>query len=159
MFLVAHGGRIYGLRNKRRGLSLDSKHAHGVTTMALKFFYNGIKDVPADNRTARTPLQTCWYNISKRYDQSVYAGAGTGYPEGTISIYAREYCYGTYPDRWVGFSKGVKDAFKVENDTDYMSDYHAKDHIRVTPDHPLYAEVLEAYEKALVHGRGMEIRA
>lgn len=106
---------------------------------ALKFFYNGIK-APEH----KFVLQTCWYNDGKL----------TNYPDGTITIYAREYCYGAYPHRWVGFSKEIKDVFAVQNDTDIQSDYHDKDTIRVTPDHPLYAEVLEAFEKARQRHRG-----
>ncbi len=108
---------------------------------ALKFFYNGIKDVTADPaHSARAPLQTCYYYISEL----------TNYPEGTITIYAREYCYGLYPtNRWVGFSAGIKEAFKVENDSDIQSDYMEKDRIRVTPDHPLYGQVKDAMMKSL----------
>jgi hypothetical protein len=103
--------------------------------MALKFFYNGIKETSIADRAARAPLQTCWYSVNEI----------RGYPDETITIYAREYCYGTYPNRWVGFSQGIKDAFKVENDTDIMTDYHETDRIRVKPDHPLYGQVKAAY--------------
>jgi hypothetical protein len=105
-------------------------------TMALKFFYNGIKETDRLDPQFGV-LQTCWYSTSRL----------TNYPEGTITIYAREYCYGKFPNRWVGFSWGVKNAFKVENGTDIQSDYHETDRIRVTPDHPLYAEVKAALEK------------
>jgi hypothetical protein len=103
--------------------------------MALKFFYNGVKET--DRLCPQFGvLQTCWY----------YIGPLTHYPEGTITIYAKEYCYGKFPNRWVGFSWGVKNAFKVENDTDIQSDYHETDRIRVTPAHPLYGEVKKAFD-------------
>lgn len=107
---------------------------------ALKFFYNGIKDVTADPaHTARAVLQTCFYSDSELKN----------YPVGTITIYAREYCYADKDGmtRGSGFSAGIKEAFKVENDTEIMTDYFEKDRIRVTPDHPLFLSVQGAMEK------------
>ena len=86
--------------------------------MALKFYYNGIKDDGGK-------LQTCWYSDGKLIN----------FPEGTITIYKRDYGH---------FSAGIAAAFAVENDSDLMTDYFEKDRIRVKPDHPLYQQVLAA---------------
>jgi len=88
----------------------------------IKFYYNGIKDNGGK-------LQKCHYSNGKLLH----------YPEGTITIYAREY------ER---FSAGIQNAFNVENDTDIVTDYIMKDRIRVVPSHPLYCEVSAAMEKA-----------
>ena len=85
----------------------------------LKFFYNGIKG--SDGK-----LQKCWYSDGKLI----------GFPEGTLTIYAKEYCR---------FTAEVRDSFKVENDSDTMTDYFESDRIRVTPDHPLYRQVSFAW--------------
>jgi hypothetical protein len=58
------------------------------------------------------------------------------YPEGTITIYAREY---------IGFPS--IEGLQIENDTDLMTDYFDKDRIRVTPNNKYYPQVLEAYNK------------
>lgn len=102
----------------------------------LRFFYNGIK-APEH----KFVLQTCWYSMA-------YQSSGLEYPEGTITIYAREYCYGAYPHRWVGFSAEIRNAFLVENDSDILSDYSEKDRIHVTPAHPLYPQVKAAFDAA-----------
>src|SRR5713101_7296753 len=91
--------------------------------MALKFFYNGIKDNGGK-------LQLCSYSD----------GELISYPKGTLTIYARKYD---------GFSQGVHDAFAVENGTDMQTDYYEKDRIRVLPSHPLYAQVKAAQDAAL----------
>ena len=39
--------------------------------------------------------------------------------------------------------------FKIENNSDLYTDYNEKDAIRVRPDHPLYAQVSAAHEKAV----------
>ena len=91
----------------------------------LKFFYNGIK--AADGK-----LQRCHYSI----------GEVKPYPYETITIYARDY---------IGFNAAVSQEFKIENNSELLSDYNEKDCIRVTPAHPLYAEVLAAHEKAVQH--------
>jgi len=85
--------------------------------MALKFYYNGIKD----NGGA---LQRCFYSH--------------GTP-GCITIYKRDY---------KDFSQGVREAFKVLDDTDIQSDYIVQEYIRVAPEHPLYAHVQAAWAKA-----------
>lgn len=90
------------------------------------FFWNGIKD----QRGAK--LQKCWYS------EMGPGGSVTGrYPEGTITIYAREYCR---------FSDKVRACFLVENDTDTQVDYFDSDRIRVIPAHPLYPQVKAALE-------------
>lgn len=86
----------------------------------LKFFYNGIKD--ADGK-----LQRVWYSNAKLLNE----------PDGTITIYARTH---------KPLSATVNAAFKVENDSDLMTDYFEKDRIRVRPTHPLYPEVAAALE-------------
>ncbi len=87
----------------------------------LKFYYNGIKDDGGK-------LQTCFYSIGKLLN----------HPEGTITIYKREYAR---------FSAGIRAAFTVENDSDSMTDYFEEDRIRVEPSHLLYAEVHAALVK------------
>lgn len=84
----------------------------------LRFFWNGIKDNGGK-------LQTCHYS----------GGATISFPDGTITIYNRQY---------VSFSAGVQAAFSVQDDTDIQSDYIVREHIRVRPDHPLYADVAGA---------------
>jgi hypothetical protein len=88
----------------------------------LKFYYNGIKDDGGK-------LQLCSFSNGKLLH----------HPEGTITIYKRDY---------VDFSAGVRDAFKVENDSDYQTDYVMKDLIRVLPSHALYPQVKAAMDKA-----------
>lgn len=84
----------------------------------LKFYWNGIKG-------ENGKLQRCFYS----------SGALLHHPEGTITIYSRDYSH---------FTKDINDAFEVENDSDLMTDYFEKDRIRVLPSHPLYNQVLEA---------------
>jgi hypothetical protein len=84
----------------------------------LKFLWNGIKA-----------------NGGKLQSASYSTGRLTGYPEGTITIYA---------NRYRRFSVEVCEAFEVQNDTDSCSDYFEGDRVRVTPDHPLYAQVKAA---------------
>ncbi len=80
----------------------------------LKFFWNGIKG--ADGK-----LQRAFYSVG----QLVNA------PEGTITIYAKD----------GRFNAEVRQHFEVLNDSDSMTDYFEDDRIRVSPDHPLYAQV------------------
>ncbi len=89
--------------------------------MALKFYYNGIREDGGK-------LQTCSFSNGKLLH----------HPEGTITIYKREY---------QSFSEGMRATFKVENDSDYQTDYVVQDLIRVLPDHPLYPQVKEAMDK------------
>ena len=97
----------------------EAAEASRIIIDAPVFFWNGIKD----RRGAK--LQKCSYST----------GPLNGYPEGTISIYARGY---------EGFSPKVRECFAVQNDTDTQTDYFDKDRIRVIPSHPLYAQVLAA---------------
>lgn len=90
------------------------------------FYWNGIKDAKGGK------LQRAHYS----------AGPLHNFPEGTISIYARDYS---------GFSAKVAEALEVKNDSDYASDYFDKDRIRVRPDHALYAAVAEALKAQQAH--------
>jgi hypothetical protein len=91
----------------------------------LRFFWNGIKG--SDGK-----LQKAWYS----------AGELHSFPTGTITIYARTYD---------SFSAEVRNAFTVENDSDIITDYFAKDLIRVTPEHPLYGPVKIALAAHTAH--------
>ena len=86
--------------------------------MQVKFLYNGIK---VDGK-----LYKAWYSLGKYRN----------YPEGTITIYARD--YESFPKI---------DGLNIENNTDLMTDYFENDRIRVTPDNKWYPQVLEAYNK------------
>jgi hypothetical protein len=99
----------------------EAAEAARVITDAPVFYWNGIKDAKGAN------LQKCYYS----------EGPFTGYPEGTISIYGRDYC---------GFSQKVRACFAVQNDTDTQVDYFDNDRIRVIPSHPLYNQVKAAME-------------
>lgn len=99
--------------------TFERSEAARVITDAPLFYWNGIKDAKGDK------LQKAWYSTGKL----------TGHPDGTITIYARDY------DR---FSAKVRACFKVENDTDIQTDYFDSDSIRVIPSHPLYPQVQAA---------------
>jgi hypothetical protein len=58
-------------------------------------------------------------------------------------------CITVCADGYKSFSKEVRDAFMVENNSDIMTDYFEKDSFRVFPEHPLFAEVAEGYRKKL----------
>lgn len=98
----------------------------------LTFYWNGIKDNGGK-------LQTCFYS----------AAPLIVHPEGTITIYKRGY---------EGFSAGIRDAFMVENDSDYQSDYVVTDTIRVEPTHPLYSQVKRALDARTAHMAKLEAR-
>lgn len=83
------------------------------------FYWNGIKDAKG------AKLQRAHYSDS----------AKSGRPEGTITVYARDY------DR---FSAQVRACFAIKNDTDSMTDYFDRDSFDVIPAHPLYALVRAA---------------
>lgn len=80
---------------------------------------------------------------------SYSGGSLRGYPEGTITIYANR-----------RFPKMAD--FEIQNDTDTQTDYFDDDKIRVTPDHPAYAEVKAAYvkqnEKHRIHAEKMQAK-
>lgn len=105
---------------------LAAVQAAQVIDQAPLFYWNGLKDAKADK------LQKAWYSL----------GNTIGAPEGTITIYARDYAR---------FSALVRGCFVVENDTDTMTDYFDSDRIRVTPSHPLYAQVRGAWEAQEAH--------
>lgn len=88
---------------------------------SLKFFYNGIK--VNGGKLQKATFDDCPLR---------------SYPNGTITIRAREYS---------GFSVEIAEAFTIENNTDTQTDYFEKDKIRVVPSHPLYAEVAAATAK------------
>ena len=108
-------------RAKQRA-AFEAGEAARVVTDPPVFFWNGIKD----QRGAK--LQGAHYSM----------GTLKSYPEGTITIYARDYA---------GFSAKVHACFAVENDTDSQVDYFAKDTIRMIPQHPLYAAVKAACDQ------------
>lgn len=87
----------------------------------LRFFYNGIKDAQG------APLQKCHYSKG---------GMTAKWPKDTITIYARD-CN--------RFSAAIREAFTVRNESDGREDYFECDTIYVTPDHPLYAKIHDAY--------------
>ena len=88
----------------------------------IKFYYNGLK-INGGN------LQRCFY-CNGDYT------AKTGIPQGTITIYCRDY----------RFSKEVHEFFTVKNESDLIIDYFESDSILVRPDNALYPEVLKALE-------------
>jgi hypothetical protein len=63
--------------------------------------------------------------IRVRYSKSTLIN----YPEGTITIYAKEY------------GNQLPEELHPENDTDYQTDYFDKDRARITPDSQYYTEV------------------
>ncbi len=91
----------------------------------IKFYFNGIKEDGGK-------LQRCFFSD----------GQLINFPAGTLTIYKRDYDH---------FSAGVHAAFKVENDSDYQSDYCVQDLIRVAPEHPLYHDVMDALLMAKAH--------
>ena len=102
-----------------------------TTTKTLKFFYNGIK-------ANGGKLQRAWYSVGNNRDRS-----------NTITIYKGDY------ER---FSSEVHESFKVENNTEIMTDYFEKDRIRVLEDHELYLEVVEAANKMKAHSEKIATR-
>jgi hypothetical protein len=100
---------------------LEAREAARVINDPPVFFWNGVKDKRGDK------LQSASYSMSQL----------SGYPDGTITIYARGYS---------GFSSKVCDCFPVENNSDSMVDYFEKDRVRVLPQHPLYPAVKAAFE-------------
>lgn len=107
------------LEKTKARADFEAREAARQVTQSPLFYYNGIKDKKG------APLQKAWFSDSPL----------RGYPEGTITIYARDY------DR---FSASVRACFAVENKTDIQTDYFDSDTIRVIPSHPLYAQVRTA---------------
>ena len=91
----------------------------------FKFFWNGIKA-----------------NGGKLQGASFSTSRLIGFPEGTITIYAKNYRR---------FSGEICEAFQVLNDSDGMTDYFETDRIRVTPDHALYQMALKAAHAGEAH--------
>jgi len=52
-------------------------------------------------------------------------------------------------DSYKSFSKEIREAFKVRNDSDSMTDYFDKDDFEVTREHPLFQDVVEGFRKKL----------
>ena len=94
-------------------------------TTNLRFFWNGIK--ATDGK-----LQRCSFD----------GGQLIHFPAGTISIYSKA---------TMGFSKEIGESFTVTNNSDGTTDYFENDHIRVTPDHRLYAQVAKALALRTAH--------
>lgn len=100
------------------------EHTTDQRTQEIRFFWNGIK-------VGTGKLQKAYY----------YGGEHIKSPAGTITISSK----GSY------FSDEIAAVFKVENNTDMMTDYFENDRIRVAPDHPLYAKVKAALEAKEAH--------
>ena len=109
-----------------RRATFEAGEASRVITDAPLFYWNGLKD----DKGAR--LQKAWFS----------SGELIGYPAGTITIYARDYSR---------FSQKVQACFRVQNDTDTMTDYFDSDRIRVIPSHPLYPAAQAAMRAQDVH--------
>jgi len=90
--------------------------------MNIKFMWNGIK---VDGQ-----LYRAWYSGSKLIN----------YPEGTITIYAKNYKH--FP---------AISGLTIQNDSDIRSDYCENDRIRITPENSHYPAVLEALRKLKEH--------
>lgn len=90
----------------------------------VRFMWNGVKDDTGK-------LWKAWY----------CEGPLLHHPEGTITIYARE--YGNTLSRIPGLD--------VSNGTEDHTDYFETDRARVTPGSKYYPAVLAAYEKQEAH--------
>ena len=83
----------------------------------------------------------------KLYRAHYSLGNLTGnWPAETITIYARDYA---------NAPAELCEAFRIENDTDIMTDYFERSRIRVVPSHPLYATVRAAYDAMISHSEKM----
>lgn len=112
----------------------EAREAARVITDPPVFFWNGIKDAKG------AKLQRCAYSDGKLI----------GYPDGTITIYARDYHH---------FSEKVHACFDVKNDTDTQTDYFDDDRIRVIPAHPLYEAVRAAMESRITRAAARAARS
>jgi hypothetical protein len=111
----------------KRDAELAARIANPPTVPAdhgLRFLWNGIKHNGGN-------LVKCHYSI----------GTLTKYPEGTITIYARDHRFPAEMTRY----------FHVENNTDIQSDYFDDDKMRVCPNHPLHADIKTAFEAQEAH--------
>ncbi len=90
--------------------------------MKIQFMWNGIK---VDGK-----LYPAWYSD----------GHLTNHPEGTITIYAKN--YESFP---------LIEGLIVHNDSDSMTDYFEKDRIRVIPENIYYVQVIGALNLLKLH--------
>ena len=95
--------------------------------MVVKFMWNGIK---VDGNLYKA-----------QYGKGPWT-AESGLPDGTLSIYAKDY---------IRFPR--IDGLNIINETDIMTDYFETDRIYVEPDNPHYDEVMAAFEKQEEHFR------
>jgi Fe-S oxidoreductase len=58
-------------------------------------------------------------------------------------------CITVCADGYKSFSKEIREAFAVENNSEIMTDYFEKDSFRVFPEHPLFQEVAAGFRKKL----------
>ena len=93
--------------------------------MTVKFMWNGIK------------VDGTLYKA--HYYCGVYT-SNSGIPEGTITVYAKD--YRALPQI---------DGLQIENDSDIMTDYFENDRLRITPDNKYYNEAKAAYDKMNEH--------
>lgn len=101
----------------------------------IKFFWNGIKDSEANEGK----LQKVFYSD----------GEFVNLPAGTITIYARDYRR---------LSNGIREMFRVINESDIMTDYFENDTIRVDPSHILYPQVKAALDAQKAHAKKIQER-
>jgi hypothetical protein len=97
----------------------------------LKFMWNGLKITGATLKD--DVLYRAFYSKGSYTKESKL-------PEGTITIYARDY---------KDFPK--IDGLNIKNDSDSMTDYFETDRIYVEPSNKFYIQVLEAHSKQQAH--------
>ena len=93
--------------------------------MVVKFMWNGIK---VDGVLYRA-----------HYSAGPYT-AQSGLPEGTITVYAKDYA-----------ALPQIDGLTIINDSDIMTDYFENDRMRILPDNKWYSDAKAAYEKQNEH--------
>lgn len=93
--------------------------------MTVKFMWNGIK------------VDGTLYKA--HYSKGAYT-ANSGIPEGTITVYAKDY-------RALPQIEGLT----IENDSDTMTDYFENDRVRICPNNKYYSEANAAYDKMNEH--------
>ncbi len=86
--------------------------------MSIKFYFNGFK-------INNGKINRCFY-CKGRY---------TNWPDGTITLHAKEY----------RFENEARKYLPIENNTDSQTDYFEDDRARIAPNHPLYPQVLAAF--------------
>lgn len=90
----------------------------------LKFYYNGIKSSDKEG------LQKCFYSFRKLING-----------EKCIKIYGRER---------IRFSKEIREAFEIKNESDMQTDYGEDDSIYIFKSNPYFYQVADAYTDALI---------